>query len=249
MTAFVVASIGTTHPWNIAGVGLDALVCARYDVRHVAAVAAVSAQDGSGVRALHAIPARVLQAQLEALPAASAYCVGALPDTATIRVVAAFLAAHPERWAVVDPVFTATLGGDLTDEAAIDAFRAELLPLPIVLTPNRSEAERLLRRIIDFRDAPAAARDLRDRGARAVLLKGGHFDGAPRDILVTAETTFYEEPRLAGSMRGSGGVLAAALACELTTGKDLPAAVVAARAFVRERIAARSAFGALQVAF
>lgn len=249
MNARVVASIGTTHPWNVAGVGLDALVCARYEMRHVAAIAGVSAQDGTGVHALHAIPARVLEAQLDALPPAGAYCIGALPDAATVRIAAAFLAAHPECCAVVDPAFAATLGGDLADEAAIDAFRAALLPLPIVLTPNRSEAERLLRRSVGFEDAPAAARDLRDRGPRAVLLKGGHFGGVLRDILAAGETTFYEEPRLEGSMRGAGGVLAAALACELALGNDLPAAVTAARAFVRQRIAAGCVFGTLQVAF
>lgn len=247
--ARVVASIGTTHPWNIAGVGLDALVCASYNVRHTAAIAGVSAQDATGVRAMHAIPAGVLDAQLRALPPADAYCIGALPDATTVRVVAAFLALHAQCCAVVDPVFTATLGGDLADAAAIEAFRALLLPLPIVLTPNRSEVERLLRRSIEFEDAPGAARELRDRGPRAVFLKGGHFDGVLRDILAAGETTLYEEPRLEGSMRGAGGVLAAALACELALGNDLPAAAIAARAFVRERIEARKSFGPLQVAF
>lgn len=249
MKGAVVASVGTTHPWNIAGVGLDARVCARYGIRHTAAVAGVSAQDASGVHALHAVPTPVLEAQLRALPPASVYCIGALPDAAAVRAVAAFLAARSANAAVVDPVFTATLGGELADGAAIDAFRSELIPLPIILLPNRSEAERLLGRTIDFAGAPTAAQELRARGPSAVLLKGGHFEGVLRDILVAGSTTFYEEARLGGSMRGSGGVLAAALACELALGNDLRAAVVAARALVRERIAARIVFDGVQVAF
>lgn len=245
----VVASIGSTHPWNIAGIGLDALVCAHYGVRHVMAIAGVSAQDESGVRALHAIPSPVFEAQLAALPAANAYCIGALPDAASVRVTAAFVGEHRGCSAVVDPVFEATFGGELADAAAIDAFVSSLATLPVILTPNRSEAERLLGHKIEFEDAPAAARELRARGPRAVLLTGGHFAGVLRDIFVDGTTTVYEEPRLAGSMRGSGGVLACALACELALGNELRLAVRAARAFVRERMAAGKTFGAVQVAF
>ncbi|MDQ6823006.1 MAG: hydroxymethylpyrimidine/phosphomethylpyrimidine kinase [Candidatus Eremiobacteraeota bacterium] len=245
----VVASIGSTHPWNIAGVGLDALICARYDVRHVVAIAGVSAQDAGGVHALHAIPPHVLQAQLAALPPASAYCVGALPDAATVRVIAGFLDQRRDSNVVVDPVFAATLGGELVDAAGVEAFRTLLATLPVVLTPNRSEAERLLGRAVTFESAPAAARELQRRGPRAVLLKGGHFEGPVRDIVVEETTTFFEEARLLGSMRGAGGSLACALACELALGKELMPAVIAARRFVRERIAAGTTFEGLQVAF
>lgn len=249
MTLPVVASIGSTHPWNIAGVGLDALICARYGLRHVMAIAGVSAQDEGGVRALHAIPPHILQAQLAALPPASTYCVGALPDIATVRVTAAFLEQRRDCNAVVDPVFAATLGGELTDADGVAAFSALLATLPVILTPNRSEAERLLGRAVSFESAPGAACELRRRGPRAVLLKGGHFEGPLRDVVVEEAVTFFEEPRLAGSMRGAGGALACALACELALGKGVVPAVRAARSFVRERIAAGVTFEGLQVAF
>ena len=54
------------------------------------------------------------------------------------------------------------------------------------------------------------------RGAAAVLLKGGHLDGEPADALATpAGVEIFSEPRIAGSMHGTGCTLAMALACEL----------------------------------
>lgn len=249
----VVASIGTTHPWNIAGIGLDAHVAEEYDVRHVTAVAAVSAQDASGVHALHTVPAAVLRAQLDALPGdIGALRIGALGTAHNVREVARFIRERSPVPAVVDPVFGATLGGALGDDAAFERLRDELMHEPwVILTPNLDEAARLLGHSIEAGDELVeAARTLRGFGPAAVLLKGGHLDGDPTDVLVTSgETHIYTEPRLPGSMRGSGCVLAAALACELALGRELRSAVESARAFVRERIAARIIFQGVHVAF
>ena len=54
----IVLSIGTTHPWNVAGVGRDLVVGCDFGVRVFTAIVAVSAQDGRGVSALHAGPTR-----------------------------------------------------------------------------------------------------------------------------------------------------------------------------------------------
>ena len=80
------------------------------------AVAAVSAQDARGVRALHPVPAEILRAQLATLPwdAAGAVRVGALATIAECsRGRRAIVRARPTLPAVVDPVFAASRGGDL----------------------------------------------------------------------------------------------------------------------------------------
>src|SRR5581483_174675 len=109
----IVCSIGTTHPWNVAGLGRDIVVGASLDVRVFTAVAAVTAQDRRGVVALHAVPEDVLEAELGVLPwdSASAARVGALPTAAAVRLVAAALRGRPWLPAVVDPVFGASRGG------------------------------------------------------------------------------------------------------------------------------------------
>lgn len=245
MSRAIVASIGTTHPWNVAGVGRDAQVCAELGLRHCMAVAGVSAQDERGVHELHAIPPQVLRAQLHALPAdVAVYRVGALASSANVHELAGFvrsvLAAHSERWFVVDPVAAATLGGSLGGPALLEALARELCVLPVVLTPNLPEAAALLgREIRGADDARAAAVELRARGARAVLLKGGHLRGDPVDVLADeVGVRCFEDARLPGTMSGTGCTLAAALACELARGSPLSGAVRAARAYVRAKIAA-----------
>ncbi len=238
----IVLSIGTTHPWNVAGVGRDIVVAGEFGVRVFTAVAAVSAQDGRGVTALHAIPADVLAAQLATLPweAAGAVRVGALPTVAAVRAVAEPLRLRPWLPAVVDPVFSASSGGELAESAACCAVRDELVSLgSVVLTPNLDEAAFLLGAPAIGRDAIGeAAVSLRAFGAAAVLLKGGHLDGDPADALATVEgVEIFSEARIAGSMHGTGCTLAMALACELAAGTPIAHAVRAARAFVRAQLA------------
>ncbi|MGA7285894.1 MAG: bifunctional hydroxymethylpyrimidine kinase/phosphomethylpyrimidine kinase, partial [Candidatus Cybelea sp.] len=64
----IVLSIGTTHPWNVAGVGRDLVVGYDFGVRVFTTVVAVSAQDSRGVRALHPVPPDAIAAQLETMP-------------------------------------------------------------------------------------------------------------------------------------------------------------------------------------
>ncbi len=240
--ATIVLSIGTTHPWNVAGVGRDLVVGAALGVRVFTAVAAVSAQDGRGLVALDPVAGELFEAQLAVLPwqTAGAVRVGALPTRASVDAVANALKAREWLPAVVDPVFAASGGGELADEAARVAVRDRLATLrSVILTPNLAEAAAMLQRTrLERRELGEAARLLRERGAGAVLLTGGHLDGDPADALASGEgIEIFSEPRIAGAMHGTGCTLAMALACELGAGRPLPAAVRAARAFVRAEIA------------
>lgn len=238
----IVLSIGTAHPWNVAGTGRDIVVGTELGARVFTVVAAVSAQDARGVRALHPVPAEVVRAQLAALPwdAAAAVRVGALASAENVRAVAAALRAHAGIPAVVDPVFSASRGGELADPATRAAIAGELSVLPnAVVTPNLGEAAALLGIHPIDRDALGdAAVALRLRGAAAVLLKGGHLDGDPVDALATAAgVEFFGAPRIAGTMHGTGCTLAMALACALAGGAAPSDAVRSARGYLRAQFA------------
>ncbi|HEY1429105.1 MAG TPA: hydroxymethylpyrimidine/phosphomethylpyrimidine kinase [Candidatus Tumulicola sp.] len=240
----IVLSIGTTHPWNVAGTGRDIAVGTALGARVFTAIAAVSAQDGGGVRALAPVEPTAFEAQLETLPwqAAGAVRVGALPSASHVAAVEARLQARPDLLAVADPVIRATLGGSIVSDEAAAAVGTGLSRLAsVILTPNLAEAAQLL-------DVPPPTREtMRDaaaalvrRGPFAVLLKGGHLEGDPVDVLATHDSVeVFTEPRLVGQMRGTGCTLAMALACELARGVQLNEAVRSARAFVRAQIAAR----------
>lgn len=242
MERVIVLSIGTTHPWNVAGVGRDLVVGSELGVRVFTAIAAVSAQGGRGVTALDALPIDVLAAQLAVLPwdAAGAVRIGALPTLAAVRAVAEPLRQRPWLPAVVDPVRQASRGGELAAASSACGIRDELATLgSVVLTPNLAEAAFLLGRPAIERDGLAeAAAALQARGPAAVLLKGGHLDGEPCDALATVSgVELFAESRIAGTMHGTGCTLAMALACELARGTPIARAVHAARAYVRAQLA------------
>ena len=238
-----VLSIGTSHPCNVAGIGRDIVVGAEFEVRVLTVIAAVSAQDERGVRALHVLPAAALRAQFDALATAeiAAVRVGALGSAENVTCVGAFLRSIAPVPAVLDPVFAASAGGALADEAAIAKLREDAATLGnVVLTPNLDEAAALLGRARIARgDLEDAARTLRARGVLAVLLKGGHLAGDPVDVLASGDgVEAFSSPRIGAEMPGTGCTLAMALACELARGRALRDAVIAARAYVRTKMTA-----------
>ena len=254
MSRPAVLSVGTTHPWNVAGVGLDQLIGNEFEVRVLTVTTAVSAQDAGGVRGLYPLPAEAVRAQFASIPwdAIDAIRVGAVPTTEAIREVANALREHLETPAVVDPVFTATLGGKLADDGALPSFRDQLATLPnVILTPNVGEAALLLgTKELTRNDLPEAAGALLARGARAILITGGHLSGDPVDTLASAEgIDRYTDNRLPVDMRGTGCTLAMALACELARGMKLLDAVRSARAFVRAKIASAQRFAGIDVVY
>lgn len=237
-----VLSIGTTHPRNVAGVGRDIVVAADFECRVFTAIAAISAQDERGLRALHVLPAAVLRAQLRSIEASdvNAVRVGALGSAENVEAVAESVAATTLP-VVVDPVHYASSGEPLIDEEGWSALRERLATLgSVVLTPNLAEAAALLgRETLRRSEIEEAAIALRARGCAAVLVKGGHLDGDPLDVLATsAGVEFFEDPRLPVRMRGTGCTLAMAIACGLAGGKSIRDATAAARTYLRAKMTA-----------
>jgi hydroxymethylpyrimidine/phosphomethylpyrimidine kinase len=139
---------------------------------------------------------------------------------------------------VFDPVLAASNGGSLFSGTAADLDL--LVRRATLLTPNLAEAAALagLPPLVTVADARAAAEALRARGARAVLVKGGHLEGAPVDLLVTDEgvQTLAAERVPGPSPRGTGCALATAIAVDLGRGRPLAEAVAHAKAWLHARI-------------
>jgi len=235
-----VLSIGTTHPWNVAGVGLDLRIGAELGMRVFTVVCAVSAQDARRVHALEALALPTIDAQLQTIPweRVRAVRIGALAMPGTAALLASALARKSVP-IVVDPVFAASGGGALGGESTLRAIGDTLGSMAqTILTPNLAEASALLRREVGREDLVRAATELKGRGARAVLLKGGHLAGDPADVLADDDgVETFSGGRIDGGMRGTGCTLAMALASALARGAALRDAVHFARAFVREKIA------------
>ena len=144
---------------------------------------------------------------------------------------------------VVDPVLATSRGGSLWEGEPADLM--PLLRRATLVTPNASEAGELAGHPVETgAGAEAAARFLIARiDLGAVLVKGGHIDEAETtvtDVLVTPDSSRrWSRPRVPGpAPRGTGCALATAIAVELGRGRDLPAAVEAAGAWLAGAIAA-----------
>jgi hydroxymethylpyrimidine kinase/phosphomethylpyrimidine kinase len=252
MTAAVL-SIGCTEPWNAAGLGLDIRALSACGVRPLSVVAGVTAQDARGVHAASPVPTSVLTAQLASLADArlGAIRIGALLDGASVRAVAEFVRATNVP-AVYDPVLAPSGGGRFGDDATLAAIVAELVPAVALVTPNLDEAATLTRstRPVTIDDMERAAARLRELGAGAALITGGHREGDATDVLVDSSgTVAYDAPRIAGTLRGSGCLLACGIAASLAQGATLRQAIERGRGFVRERFANGVEAGGMRVAY
>jgi hydroxymethylpyrimidine/phosphomethylpyrimidine kinase len=169
--------------------------------------------------------------------------IGMVATGGIARALTTGLAAFPGP-IIYDPVLRASSGDRL-----YDGDRQSVLALArraTLLTPNLDEAAWLLERPVRTRaDARDAARALRDLGAAAVLVKGGHLEGEATDVLLSAAgETLLASPRIAGvSPRGTGCALATAITVGLAAGATLGDAVAAAKTWICRRIAAATSVG------
>jgi hydroxymethylpyrimidine kinase/phosphomethylpyrimidine kinase len=237
-----VLCVAGTDSAGCSGLAADLRTVAALGGHGQLAVTAVTAQDTCGVRAVAPVSPRMVRTQIAAAledAGTDAVKIGMLANAPVARAVAAALAGRGRAHVVLDPVLRSTTGRALLDDDGQRALVELLLPLADLVTPNLPEAEALLgHRIRGIAGMKAAARQLRDLGARAVLLKGGHRRGAAADVFADARgVQVLSAPRIPSvNTRGSGCVLSTACACFLARGLALPEAVRRAKAFVTEAI-------------
>jgi hydroxymethylpyrimidine/phosphomethylpyrimidine kinase len=222
-----------------AGIQADLKTFAALGVYGATAITAITAQNTQAVVAVAALDPAIVTAQIDAVASdirIDAVKTGMLATTGIVEAVAAAIDRLSCPHVVVDPVMVATSGDRLLTPDAIDAVRRHLLPLATVLTPNRPEAEALARMpIATLAHARDAARRLSDLGARAVVIKGGHFTGPDVVNLVYDGRDFVEfhAPRLeTRHTHGTGCTFASAIAAHLARGLGLGSAVDNATSFV-----------------
>lgn len=216
------------------------------------AVTAITVQNTLGVTGIHAVPDTIIAEQMRAVLSdigADVIKTGMLASRQTIETVVGVL----EELArdiplVVDPVMIATSGDALVDEGAETVIRDQLLPRAGLVTPNSDEAQRLTGiEITDLHSQIEAAKALRELGAQAALVKGGHVDSASvRDVLVSQRgLEIMERPRIdTPHTHGTGCTLASAIASLLAQGHSLPEATEQAGDYLHEAIKRAPGFGA-----
>jgi hydroxymethylpyrimidine/phosphomethylpyrimidine kinase len=252
----VVLSIAGSDSGGGAGIQADLKTFEAHGVFGTTAITSVTAQNTCGVRAIADVPVDVIAAQIDAVfddfPVA-AVKIGMVRNAAMIQCVAERLRERAGNVPVVlDPVMVATSGDRLMRDDAVAAIVSDLIPLATLVTPNLDESEVLSGiSIRTIEDMGKAAREIVERGAPAVLLKGGHLPQRDAAIQEVTDILFdggVEHFFTAGwipttSTHGTGCTLSSAIAANLARGGHLVDAVRDAHDFVHEAIARAPGFG------
>ena len=245
----IVLSIAGFDPSCGAGVAADLKTFAAHNCYGVAVVTALTVQSTLGVKAIHVTPSTTLRAQLDALAEdvqIAAVKIGMLGSRANAAAVAEFLDAVNARHVVLDPVIQPSAGGpELLDAAGVKYLSEELMRRASVVAPNISEATLLSGlEIKDPAGMEAAARKLIERGARAVIVKGGHMEKAVDVLFDGVEMTVLGGDHVKSeNTHGSGCTFASAIAAQLASGHPLREATMLAKAYVTKAIEKGFAIG------
>jgi hydroxymethylpyrimidine/phosphomethylpyrimidine kinase len=250
MTTPIALTIAGSDSSGGAGIQADLKTFAALGVYGASVITALTAQNTQGVSGIHQVPAEFVTAQIDAVfsdLAVGAVKIGMVAHPPVMDAIAAGLRRWSPKQIVLDPVMVATSGDRLLAADAVDALRTKLIPLASVITPNLPEAAALLDEDIATNEAAVEkqGRRLLALGCKAVLIKGGHGEGAESiDYLVDANGAMsLVAPRIATkNTHGTGCSLSSAVAAELAKGEEMTAAVRNAKAWVSAAIAAADRF-------
>ena len=252
----VALSIAGSDPTGGAGMQLDLQVFRALGVHGAGVVTALTVQDSQKVhQALPVFPNVVLD-QLRVLlrdVTPDAIKVGMLATDDIARNVMLALETLDYKLQtpiIIDPVLASSDGTPLLERRAFGTLQ-DMIGRSTLVTPNLPETELLTGCDVSSRAGceAAAANLVNHLGAAAALVKGGHRDGPPDDLLAvrqggSASFQWLESDRIDGEpVHGTGCALSSAVAAKLARGSELTSAVVAARKFVNEGIRSAHAAG------
>jgi hydroxymethylpyrimidine/phosphomethylpyrimidine kinase len=246
MTIPVALTIAGSDSSGGAGIQADLKSFAALGVYGASVITALTAQNTQGVSGVHAVPPDFVTAQIDAVFGdldVKAVKIGMVAQPATIDAIAAGLERWSPKHVVLDPVMVATSGDRLLAAEAVAGLRTKLIPRAALITPNLPEAAALLDEpIATSEDAIAdQGQRLLAMGCQAVLIKGGHGQGAQSiDYLFGGNgIVALAAPRIATqSTHGTGCSLSSAITAGLAKGEDMETAVRHAKIWISVAIAA-----------
>jgi hydroxymethylpyrimidine/phosphomethylpyrimidine kinase len=244
----VALTIAGSDPSGGAGIQADIKTFHQLGVYATSVITLVTVQNTQGVKAVELLSAELVGAQLDAvledMPPQAAK-TGALGNERIIAAIAR-RAAGFDFPLVVDPVMISKHGLPLMEAGAGEVLVAELLPHAHLVTPNLHEAGMLAgMEVRDLESMEKAARRIAARGARAVLVKGGHLAGDAVDVLYWHdEIRLFTSPRVeTRHTHGTGCTYSAAITAGLAQGLALPEAIERAKKFITLAIQSHPGLG------
>jgi hydroxymethylpyrimidine/phosphomethylpyrimidine kinase len=242
----VVLTIAGFDPSSGAGITADIKTIAAHGCYGVACITAMTVQSTQGVSRVEALPPQLVSDTLRELSRdleIAAIRIGMLGSAEVVAAVAEFLSSSKLGSVVLDPILRSSSGARLLESKGEGLLLERLLPLVTVITPNLEETASLSGLPVrNLQEMKAAALRLHELGAANVVVTGGHLEKAIDLLSFThpnggIETQVYKAERLRSrSTHGTGCAFASAVACHLAQGRQLPEAVLLAKAYVTAAI-------------
>ncbi len=232
-----------------AGIQADLKTFSAFGIYGLSVVTAVTAQDTNTVAGIADLDPGFVRLQLRTVLSdigADSVKTGMLYDAAIIRAVGEELNRHSVTKVVVDPVAAAKDGSPLLKDQAVEAMKNDLLPFCSLVTPNLPEAEMLTGMTVrSVGEMESAAEQIYKLGSSAVLVKGGHLEGDPVDVLFDGNRMVRCHGLRIGRRpaHGTGCTLSSAVLCNLLLGRPLEESVRIAKAYVESAIRNGFSFG------
>lgn len=233
-------TIAASDSGGACGIQADIKTFSALGVYATSVITSVTAQNSVEMAETFDLPTEMVAAQARMVMQdihPEAVKVGMIGRAANYEALAHVFREYPPQYLVVDPVVTCYRGCPwvLSDEAISQMIRF-MLPLVDVFVPSIPDAEVILRSSIQNVDQmKQAVRQLKEFGPKWVVLKGGHLDGDPIDIIWNGSELIELSGRriVTQNDNGSGCAFSSAIAALLTHGLDVPDAVRRAKAYMQ----------------
>ncbi|MEM4513339.1 MAG: bifunctional hydroxymethylpyrimidine kinase/phosphomethylpyrimidine kinase [Ignisphaera sp.] len=226
-----------------AGIQADLKTFTALGVHGLSVITSITAQNTYEVKAVFDLPLEMIKAQFEAVVedmGVDAAKTGMLNRREVVELVTNLVKNYGIP-TVVDPVMVAKSGAPLLKEDAVESLIKYLIPVAIVVTPNKFEAEKITGiNIKSVDDAKRAAKAIvEELGAKAAVVKGGHLEGDESVDILFVDGVFREfrSRRIpTKNTHGTGCSFSAAIAAELAKGKPIIEAVKIAKEFITKAV-------------
>ena len=210
-----------------AGVQADIKTVTALGSYAMTAITAITSQNTTGVKSVFPIKPKEIERQILFT------CKDIKPDFVKIgmlhssKVIMSILKSLKNIKAkiILDPVMVSKSGAKLIDDKSIYTLKKKLITKTFLVTPNIPEAEVLTNlKIKNLNDMKKAGKILLKKGARNVLIKGGHRKSKFIEDLLLSKNEFkiFQSKKIrTKNTHGTGCTLSSAITTFLSCGKPL----------------------------
>ena len=221
-----------------AGIQADIKTMTALGVYGMTAIAALTAQNTTGVKSIIEVTKEFLGEQLDMIindifP--DAVKTGCISSPILIKEVVDKIKQYKLKNIVVDPVIYSKSGVKLIKDEAVVIMKKELLPLSDLITPNILELEILSdTKIKGIDDMISASKKIFEEFGCSVLCKGGHGINDGEDLLYNKNgVKWYKTKKIeTNNLHGTGCTLSSAIASFLALGFSLEESISKAKEYL-----------------